>query len=103
MLMIIATICCAYVAGAALLRVPGLIYEALAWLIAVALYRADQHRAAALWTFAEAPQGWGRERRAQRALDRATRSAVTLTEFVTCTPRQAGRAIEFVLNGANRG
>lgn len=96
MLMMIGTICCAYVAGAALLRVPGLIYDALAWFIAACLYRADQRRASALWTFAEAPQGWARDRRAQLALDRATRSALSLTEFVTNTPRQADRAIAFL-------
>ena len=96
MLMIIATICCVYVAGATLLRVPGLIYDALAWIIAGAMHRADQRRASALWTFADAPQGWARDRRAQRALDRATRSALSLTEFVTNTPRQADRAIAFL-------
>lgn len=96
MLMIIATICCAYVTGAALLRLPGFIYDALASFIAAGMYRADQRRASALWTFAEEPQGWARDRRAQRALDRATRSAVTLTEFMTNAPRQGDRAIEFV-------
>ncbi len=96
MLTIIMAMCGIYLMSAALLRLPALMYIALARGIAEALYWQDKERAAALSTVADGRGCWTYDRLAQRALDRATRSALRLTDFLTLHPTQSSRAIAFI-------
>lgn len=92
---VIAVLAGIYLAGALLIRLPGLFADALAIAIAAFLYLRDR-RSAQLLCRPSGSTGWDRDWRSQRALERALRSALALTEFVTRYPRQSDRAMRLV-------
>lgn len=85
-----------YVATALLVRLPRLSCVTLEVAIAAALLYRDERCAERLCAAAATGHNWVRDARAQRALNRATRSALSLTAHVTSAPLATHHAVAFM-------